>query len=112
LRSEARIFGSGSATEFPPEWSARATIKNWQHWSSKRGESMPEQEELKMHNRLAFEIVCPHNHNQTIKFTQDEFEALLKSGTLLFHCNTCDTNWPPSTEEIAAFRKQFAKSSS
>jgi WD40 repeat protein len=27
-------------------------------------------------------------------------------------CNTCDTNWPPSKEEIAKFRKQFAKISS
>ncbi len=62
-----------------------------------------------MSNRLAFEIVCPHNHNQTVKFTQDEFEAALKSNTLVFHCNTCDTNWPPSGEQIAKFRKQFAK---
>ena len=58
-----------------------------------------------MNNRLAFEIVCPHNHNQTVKFTKDEFETELKSGTLVFHCNTCDTNWPPSSEEIATFRK-------
>jgi hypothetical protein len=65
-----------------------------------------------MKKRLAFEIVCPHNHNQTVKFTQDEFEAVLKSDTLVFHCNTCDTNWPPSGEEIAKFRKQFAKNSS
>jgi hypothetical protein len=64
-----------------------------------------------MKNRLAFEIVCPHNHNQTVKFTQDEFEAGLKSDTLVFHCNTCDTNWPPSGHEIAEFRKQFAKNS-
>lgn len=63
-----------------------------------------------MNNRLAFEIVCPRNRNQTIRFTKDEFETALKSGTLVFHCNTCDTNWPPTTEEIATFRKQFAKS--
>jgi hypothetical protein len=47
-----------------------------------------------MNDRLSFEIVCPHNHNQTVKFTQEEFEATLKSGSLVFHCNTCDTNWP------------------
>ena len=65
-----------------------------------------------MQNRLAFEIVCPNNHNQTVKFTHEEFEASLKSGTLIFHCNTCDMNWPPSSEEIATFRKRFDKSSS
>ena len=64
-----------------------------------------------MNNRLKLEIVCPHNHNQTVKFTQAEFEAALKSNTLVFHCNTCDTNWPPSGEEIAKLRKQFAKNS-
>jgi len=62
-----------------------------------------------MNKRLAFEIVCPNNHNQTVKFTQDEFETELSAGTLLFHCNTCETNWPPSGEEIAKFRKQLAK---
>ena len=64
-----------------------------------------------MKNRAELEIVCPHNHNQTVKFTQDEFEAALKSNTLVFHCNTCDTNWPPSRDEIAKMRKQFAKNS-
>lgn len=62
-----------------------------------------------MSDRLAFEIVCPHNHNQTVKFTHDEFEAALQSNTLVFHCNTCDTNWPPSGEQIAKFLKQFAR---
>jgi hypothetical protein len=33
----------------------------------------------------------------------------LKSDTLVFHCNTCDTNWPPTHEEIARFRKDSAK---
>ncbi len=78
----------------------------------KAAAQMPEQEERKMNSRLAFEIVCPNNHNQTVKFTQDDFEALSKSGTLVFHCNTCDTNGPPSTEEIATFSKvKFAMSS-
>ncbi len=62
-----------------------------------------------MSERVAFEIVCPNNHNQTVKFTQSEFEALLESGTLVFHCNTCDTDWPPTHKEIAEFRKQFPK---
>jgi hypothetical protein len=64
-----------------------------------------------MNPRLAFEIVCPHNHNQTVKFTEDEFETELKSDTLVFHCNTCNTNWPPSGADIVTFRKQFAKNS-
>jgi hypothetical protein len=54
-------------------------------------------------------IACPNNHNQAVKFTH---ETVLKSGTLVFHCNTCDTNWSPSAEVIATFRKQFAKSAS
>jgi hypothetical protein len=62
--------------------------------------------------RLEFDIVCPNNHDQTVRFSQEEFEDALKSSTLVFHCNTCDTNWPPSKEEIAQLRKQFSKNSS
>jgi hypothetical protein len=65
-----------------------------------------------MSDRLDFEIVCPNDHDQTVTFSEEQFEAELKSGTLMFHCNTCDTDWPPSHEEIANFRRQFAKSSS
>lgn len=64
-----------------------------------------------MSDRLDFEIVCPHDHDQTVTFSQEEFEAELKSGTLVFHCNTCEANWPPSREDIAKFRKQFTKTS-
>jgi len=59
-----------------------------------------------------FEIVCPNDHDQTVTFSHDEFEGALKSGALVFHCNTCDTDWPPTPQEIAMFRKQFAKTSS
>ena len=62
-----------------------------------------------MNDRLEFDVVCPNNHNKAITFTQQELEATLKSGGLVFHCNTCDTNWSPSKEEIIKFRKQFAK---
>ena len=62
-----------------------------------------------MSDRLSFDIVCPNNHDQTITFSRQEFEEALKSGTLVHHCNTCDTNWTPSPEEIAEIRKQFAK---
>jgi hypothetical protein len=64
-----------------------------------------------MSERLDFEIVCPNDHDQTVTFSREEFEKDLKSGALVFHCNTCDTNWPPSHEEIAKFRKAFAKDS-
>jgi len=63
-----------------------------------------------MSERIDFEIVCPNNHGQTVTFTPEEFEGALKSDALLFHCNTCDTNWTPSQEDIAKFRKQFSKS--
>ena len=65
-----------------------------------------------MSDRLQFDIVCPNNHNQTVAFSQDEFEDALKSDTLVFHCNTCDTNWTPSKEEIARLRKEFSKNES
>jgi hypothetical protein len=58
---------------------------------------------------MDFEIVCPNDHGQTVTFTRDEFEGALKSGSLVFHCNTCDTNWPPSKEDIAKFRKALSK---
>jgi hypothetical protein len=61
---------------------------------------------------LDFEIVCPNNHNQTVRFSHEEFEAALKSGALVFHCNTCETDWPPSSEDIAKLRKEFSKGSS
>lgn len=64
-----------------------------------------------MIDRLEFETVCPNNHNQTVTFSQEEFEAALQSDTLVFHCNTCDTDWTPSTEEIAKLRKHFSKNS-
>jgi hypothetical protein len=59
-----------------------------------------------------FEIVCPNNHDQTVKFSEHDFNAALSSGTLVFHCNTCDTDWPPSREDIVMFRKEFAKETS
>ena len=62
-----------------------------------------------MSARLKFDIFCPNNHDQTASFSQEEFEELLKSGALVFHCNTCDADWPPSAEDIAKFRKQFSK---
>ena len=62
-----------------------------------------------MSKRLDFEIVCPNDHDQTVTFTREEFEKALKSGALVFHCNTCDSNWPPSHEDIARFRKEFQK---
>jgi hypothetical protein len=65
-----------------------------------------------MSDRVDFEIVCPNDHNQTVTFSQKEFEETLKSGALVFHCNTCDANWPPSHEDIAKIRKQFSKHSS
>jgi hypothetical protein len=64
-----------------------------------------------MRDRQAFEITCPNNHNQTVKLSQQEFEQVLKSGTLVFHCNTCDTDWSPTSEEITMFRKGFRKES-
>ena len=39
-----------------------------------------------MSDRVNFEIVCPHDHKQTVTFTKGEFEAELKSGALVFHC--------------------------
>jgi hypothetical protein len=65
-----------------------------------------------MSDRLEFDTACPNNHNQTVKFSRDEFEAALKSDALVFHCNTCDADWTPSSEEIARLRTQFSKNSS
>jgi hypothetical protein len=65
-----------------------------------------------MSDHMKFDTVCPNNHNLAVTFSQAEFEAALKSDTLVFHCNTCDTDWPPSREEIAKLRKHFSKHSS
>jgi hypothetical protein len=65
-----------------------------------------------MSDRLEFDTDCPNNHNQTVKFNRDEFEAALKSDALVFHCNTCGADWTPSSEEIARLRTQFSKNAS
>jgi hypothetical protein len=57
---------------------------------------------------LEFDTTCPNNHNQSVRFSREEFEAALKSDTLVLHCNTCDTDWTPSGEEIAKLRKQLS----
>jgi hypothetical protein len=64
-----------------------------------------------MSDRIDFEIICPNGHDQKVTFSREEFETRLKSDALLFHCNTCDTNWLPSHEDIAGFRRQFPKHS-
>ena len=47
-----------------------------------------------MSDRISFEIVCPNDHDQTVTFSDEEFEKALTSGALVFHCNTCDTDAP------------------
>ena len=65
-----------------------------------------------MSDRVEFEIECPNDHNQSVAFSREEFEEALKSGALVFHCNTCDSDWPPTGEEISKMRKRFSKNSS
>jgi hypothetical protein len=65
-----------------------------------------------MSDRIDFEIVCPNDHNQTVTFSREGFEEALKTGALVFHCNTCDTDWPPSHQDIARIRKQLSNDSS
>jgi hypothetical protein len=60
-----------------------------------------------MNTRVDLDLVCPNGHNVAVDFTQEEFEAALKSDTLEFHCNTCDTDWTPTPQEMAKFRKLF-----
>lgn len=64
-----------------------------------------------MSDRIDFEIVCPNDHAQTVTFNREEFEAELKSGGLVFHCNTCDADWPPSHEDIVKIRRALPKKS-
>lgn len=63
-----------------------------------------------MSDHAEVDTVCPNNHNLTFTVTRKEFEDALKSGSFVLHCNTCDTNWPPSREDIETIRKQFAES--
>jgi hypothetical protein len=65
-----------------------------------------------MSDRMDFEIVCPNDHNQTVTLSREGFEEALKTGALVFHCNTCDADWPPSHEDIAKIRKHLSKDSS
>jgi hypothetical protein len=62
-----------------------------------------------MNDHLDYETVCPNNHNKTVHFTREEFDAALKSDTMIFHCNTCDTDWAPSSEDINKLKKFFSK---
>lgn len=62
-----------------------------------------------MAKHVDFEIVCPNDHDQTVTFSKDEFERTVKSGALVFHCNTCDTNWQLTQKEISKFREVLSK---
>jgi hypothetical protein len=61
-----------------------------------------------MSDHATLDTVCPNNHDLRVNFNRKDFEEALKSDALVFHCNTCEANWPPSREEIADVRKQFA----
>lgn len=61
-----------------------------------------------MSGHAQLDTVCPNNHNLTVGFTRDKFEAALKTGGLILHCNTCEANWPPSKEDIGKIREQLA----
>ena len=63
-----------------------------------------------MSQAIKFEITCPNNHDQTVAFTREEFEASLSAGPLQFHCDTCDTDFQPSGKDIEKFRRGFEKS--
>jgi hypothetical protein len=56
---------------------------------------------------MELDLECPNGHNLAVSFTREEFEDQLRAGVLVFHCNTCDTNWTPTPEEIAELRKGF-----
>jgi hypothetical protein len=62
-----------------------------------------------MRDRAQPNTQCPNNHNLTLSFSREDFEGALKSGTLVLHCNPCEANWPPSSEDITRLRKQFAE---
>ena len=81
-------------------------------WARQQIDEISQKARGLMSDRMEFDIVCPINHNQTVAFSQEEFEEALKAGAFVFHCNTCDADWSPSTEEIAKLRKQLSKNSS
>lgn len=62
-----------------------------------------------MRKQIKFDILCPNNHDQTVAFSREAFEATLSSGALMFHCNTCDTDFEPSGKVIEQFRQEFGK---
>ena len=64
-------------------------------------------EKRSMAETVDLETTCPNNHNQTITLTREEFEDKLKADSLVFHCNTCDTNWTPTKQEIGKLRSAF-----
>jgi hypothetical protein len=65
-----------------------------------------------MSDRVDFEIVCPNDHNQTVTFSRDEFDAKLKSGALVFHCNTCDSSLNNRRRSLVEVRTGQARVSS
>jgi hypothetical protein len=70
--------------------------------------ALPSSVATTMSHAIQFEIVCPNNHEQTMSFTGKSFEEMVESGGPVFHCNTCDTDWNPSSEEIADIRKKLS----
>jgi len=62
-----------------------------------------------MSSRVHLDLSCPNGHNLSVAFSKESFEEALHSGELKFHCNTCDTTWTPTADEITEFRKRFAE---
>jgi len=60
-----------------------------------------------MSEKARLDTMCPNNHDLAVSITRDEFEAALKTDSLMLHCNTCEANWPPSKQEIESMRRQF-----
>jgi len=60
-----------------------------------------------MSQKAKLDTTCPNNHNLTVTFTRENFERVLKTDSLMLHCNTCNAKWPPSHTEIEKLRKEL-----
>jgi hypothetical protein len=56
-----------------------------------------------MSERVNFEILCPNDHDQTVTFSREEFEAELKSGALVFHSIHATRTGRPPTKTLPKF---------
>ena len=45
---------------------------------------------------VPFHVRCPNGHHAMQRYRREDWQAGLSNGRLVFRCETCQSQWPPS----------------